>query len=193
VSKIEIFSARYCLRGKPRTPRRGTARSQNTAKSPGFSERPLRDAQAWRAGRYAQPLAMRRRTNVDVLLRVVCGPCRGERWTSKCRSTCRFKRSSDEHGKDHHEAPTLPGRDHFCAPSTREHVCPLEAPLTVGAHALGHDRRLTGFEETTFGAISTCVTASFQRCHARVVLLPCVVAISCRVLCLAVWPVCGRW
>ena len=90
-------------------------------------------------------------------------------------------------------ALTLPGRDHSRSPSTREHMCPLEAPLTVGAHALGHDRRLTGFEETTFGAISTCVTASFQRCHARVVLLPFVVAISCRVLCLAVWPVCGRW
>eukprot|EP00964_Phaeocystis_antarctica_P037576 scaffold21471_cov36-Phaeocystis_antarctica.AAC.2 len=45
-----------------------------------------------------------------------------------------------------------------------------------------------GFEETTFGAISTCMTASSQQYHARVVLLPCVVAISYRVLCLAVWP-----
>ena len=73
-----------------------------------------------------------------------------------------------------HPAPTLPGRDHFRAPSTREHVCPLAAPLTVGAHVLGPDRRLTGFEETTFGAISTCMTASSQRYHARAVLLPCV-------------------
>ena len=37
---------------------------------------------------------------------------------------------------------------------------------TVGAHVLGLDRRLTGYQETTFGAISTCVTASSQRYHA---------------------------
>ena len=51
-----------------------------------------------------------------------------------------------------HPAPTLPGRDHFRDPSTREHMRTLEAPLTVGAHVLGLDRRLTGFQETTFGA-----------------------------------------
>ena len=39
----------------------GPLRGQITVKSPGFSGRPLRDAQAWRAGRYDQPLAMRRR------------------------------------------------------------------------------------------------------------------------------------
>ena len=42
-------------------PRAGPLRGQITVKSPGLSERPLRDAQAWRAGRYDQPLAMRRR------------------------------------------------------------------------------------------------------------------------------------
>ena len=78
-----------------------------------------------------------------------------------------------------HPAPTLPGRDHFRDPSTREHMRTLEAPLTVGAHVLGLDRRLPGYQETTFGAISTCVTVSSQRYHARAVLLPCAVAISC--------------
>ena len=81
-------------------PSAGPLGGQNTAKSPGFSvarcpsvaRRPIRPTIGYATA-----------TNVDVLLRVVCGPCRGERWTSKCRSTCRFKRSSDEHGKDHHE------------------------------------------------------------------------------------------
>ena len=95
-----------------------------------------------------------------------------------------------------HPAPTLPGRDHSRSPSTREHMCPLKAPLTVGAHALGPYRRLTSFEETTFGAISTCMTASFQRYHTRVVLLPCVVAISCRGVVFSrvagVWPMVAR-
>merc|ERR1712194_540574 len=57
-------------------------------------------------------------------------------------------------------------------------------------------RRLTSFEETTFGAISTCMTASFQRYHTRVVLLPCVVAISCRGVVFSrvagVWPMVAR-
>ena len=49
-------------------------------------------------------------------------------------------------------------------PRARANTC---APsLTVGAHALGPDRRVPGFEETTFGAISTCITASSQRYHA---------------------------
>ena len=95
-----------------------------------------------------------------------------------------------------HPAPTLPGRDHSRAPSPREHMCPLKAPLTVGAHALGPYRRLTSVEETTFGAISTCMTASFQRYHTRVVLLPCVVAISCRGVVFSrvagVWPMVAR-
>ena len=48
------LTRQFGVRGKPSTPLRATVRGQNTAKSPGLSERPLRDAQAWRAGRYDQ-------------------------------------------------------------------------------------------------------------------------------------------
>eukprot|EP00964_Phaeocystis_antarctica_P012155 scaffold6707_cov110-Phaeocystis_antarctica.AAC.2 len=57
-SPAHALSAR---RGKHRTPLPGTAPRANHRQKPGLSGRPLRDAQAWRAGRYDQPLAMRRR------------------------------------------------------------------------------------------------------------------------------------
>ena len=66
-------------------------------------------------------------------------------------------------------------------------------PHVAGAHVSGPGWRLPGCEETFFGAISTCATVSFQRCHARVRWLPFVIASCCLLWCLAVWPVCGRW
>ena len=53
-----------------------------------------------------------------------------------------------------HTAPPLPGRDHSRSPSTRVHMCPPRAPLTVVAHVSGPDRRLTALYETMFGSTS---------------------------------------
>ena len=61
------------------------------------------------------------------------------------------------------------------------------------AHVSGPGWRLPEFKVTIFGATFTCVTARSQRHHAQVVLLPSVVVSSGQVLCLAAWPVCGRW
>ena len=65
-------------------------------------------------------------------------------------------------------------------------------PHMAGPHVSGPGWRLPGCEETFFGAISTCASASSQRCHVRVSrLLPCAVASCCLLSCLAVWPVRG--
>ena len=74
----------------------------------------------------------------------------------------------------------------------RTHQPPCR-PHVAAAHVSGQGWRLPGCEETFFGAISTCATVSSQRFHARVRLLPCVVASCCLLWCLAVWPVRGRW
>jgi len=71
-----------------------------------------------------------------------------------------------------HTAPPLPGRDHSRSPSTRVHMCPPRAPLTVVAHVSGPDRRLTALYETMFGSTSTCSSATLQRYHLRVCQLP---------------------
>eukprot|EP00964_Phaeocystis_antarctica_P124611 scaffold88251_cov105-Phaeocystis_antarctica.AAC.1 len=62
----------------------------------------------------------------------------------------------------------------------------------AGAHVSGTGWRLPGCEKTFFGAISTCASASSQRCHVRVRLRPCAVASCCLPWCLAVMPVRGR-
>ena len=90
-------------RGKPSTPLRGTAPRANHRQKPGLFWTPVARCPSVARRPIPPTTGYATATNVDVNLRVVCGPCRGERWTSKCRSTCRFKRSSDEHGKDHHE------------------------------------------------------------------------------------------
>ena len=72
----------------------------------------------------------------------------------------------------------------------RTHPPPC-CPHVAGAHVSGPGWRLPGCEETFFGAISTCATVSSQRFHARVRLLPCVVASCCLLWCLAVWPLRG--
>ena len=74
----------------------------------------------------------------------------------------------------------------------RTHQPPCR-PHVAAAHVSGTGWRLRACEKTFFGAISTCATMSFQRSHARVRLLPCVVASCCLLWCLAVWPVRGRW
>ena len=71
-----------------------------------------------------------------------------------------------------HTAPPLPGRDHSRSPSTRVHMCPPRAPLTVVAHVSGPDRRLTALYETMFGSTSTCSSRTLQRYHLRVCQLP---------------------
>ena len=71
-----------------------------------------------------------------------------------------------------HTAPPLPGRDHSRSPSTRVHMCPPRAPLTVVAHVSGPDRRLTALYETMFGSTSTCSSITLQRYHPRVCQLP---------------------
>ena len=92
-----------------------------------------------------------------------------------------------------HAAPTQPGRYQFPSPSTRVPIRRPVGPSRAGAHISGPGWRLPGCEENFFGAISTCETVSSQRCHARVRLLPCVVASCCLLWCLGVWPVRGRW
>jgi len=85
------------------------------------------------------------------------------------------------------QAAPLPRPEH-----AHTHRLPCR-PHVAGPHVSGPGWRLPGCEETFFGAISTCASASSQRCHVRVRLLPCAVA-SCYLLsCLAVWPVRGRW
>ena len=85
------------------------------------------------------------------------------------------------------QAAPLPRPEH-----AHTHKLPCR-PHVAGPHVSGPGWRLPGCEETFFGAISTCASASSQRCHVRVRLLPCAVA-SCYLLsCLAVWPVRGRW
>ena len=74
----------------------------------------------------------------------------------------------------------------------RTHPPPC-CPHVAGAHASGPGWRLPECEETFFGAISTCASASSQRCHVQVRLLPCAAASCCLLWCLAVWPVRGRW
>ena len=74
----------------------------------------------------------------------------------------------------------------------RTHPPPC-CPHVSGAHVSVPGWRLPGCEETFLGAISTCASASFQRCHARVLWLPFAVASCCLLWCLAVWLVCGRW
>jgi len=74
----------------------------------------------------------------------------------------------------------------------RTHQPPCR-PHVAGAHVSGTGWRLPGCEKTFFGAISTCASASSQRCHVRVRLLPCAVASCCLPWCLAVMPVRGRW
>ena len=64
-------------------------------------------------------------------------------------------------------------------------------PHAACAYVSGPGWRLPECEKTFFGAISTCASALFQRCHARVRLLPCVVASCCLLWCLALWPVRG--
>jgi len=64
-------------------------------------------------------------------------------------------------------------------------------PHAACAYVSGPGWRLPECEKTFFGAISTCASALFQRCHARVRLLPCVVASCCLLWCLAMWPVRG--
>ena len=76
-----------------------------------------------------------------------------------------------------------PEHAHTHRPPCRPHV--------AGAYVSGPGWRLPECEKTFFGATSTCASASFQRCHARVRLLPCVVASCCLLWCLAVWPVRG--
>jgi hypothetical protein len=76
-----------------------------------------------------------------------------------------------------------PEHAHTHRPPCRPHV--------AGAYVSGPGWRLPECEETFFGAISTCASASFQRCHVRVRLLPCVVASCCLLWCLALWPVRG--
>ena len=76
-----------------------------------------------------------------------------------------------------------PEHAHTHRPPCRPHV--------AGAYVSGPGWRLPECEETFFGAISTCASASFQRCHVRVRLLPCVVASCCLLWCLAMWPVRG--
>ena len=78
-----------------------------------------------------------------------------------------------------------PEHAHTHRPPCRPHV--------AGAHVSGPGWRLPECEKTFFGAISTCASASSQRCHVRVRLLPFAVASCCLLWCLAVWPVCGRW
>ena len=72
----------------------------------------------------------------------------------------------------------------------RTHQPPCR-PHVAGAHVSGTGWRLPACEKTFFGAISTCASASSQRFHARVRLLPCVVASCCLPWCLAVCPVRG--
>ena len=74
----------------------------------------------------------------------------------------------------------------------RTHQPPCR-PHVAGAHVSGTGWRLPACEKTFFGAISTCASASSQRCHVRVRLLPCAVASCCLPWCLAVMPVRGRW
>ena len=83
------------------------------------------------------------------------------------------------------QAVPLPLPEH--AHTHRPPCCPHMA----GPHVSGPGWRLPGYEETFFGAISTCASASSQRCHVRVRLLPCAVASCCLLSCLAVWPVRG--
>merc|ERR1712194_267476 len=78
-------------------------------------------------------------------------------------------------------------------PSSSSPASALAFDFRVGRSEPGQGWRLPGCEETFFGAISTCATVSSQRFHARVRLLPCVVASCCLLWCLAVWPVRGRW
>ena len=79
-----------------------------------------------------------------------------------------------------------------CPEHARTHQPPCR-PHVAGAHVSGTGWRLPGCEKTFFGAISTCASASSQRCHVRVRLLPCAVASCCLPWCLAVMPVRGRW
>ena len=60
----------------------------------------------------------------------------------------------------------------------RTHQPPCR-PHVAGAHVSGTGWRLPGCEKTFFGAISTCASASSQRCHVRVRLLPCALASCC--------------
>jgi len=74
----------------------------------------------------------------------------------------------------------------------RTHQPPCR-PHVASAQVSGTGWRLPACEKTFFGAISTCASASSQRFHARVRLLPCVVASCCLPWSLAVMPVRGRW
>ena len=64
-----------------------------------------------------------------------------------------------------------PEHAHTHRPPCRPHV--------AGAYVSGPGWRLPECEETFFGAISTCASASSQRCHVRVRLLPCALASCC--------------
>jgi len=78
-------------------------------------------------------------------------------------------------------------------PSSSSPASVLASGFRVGRSEPGTGWRLPGCEKTFFGAISTCASASSQRCHVRVRLLPCAVASCCLPWCLAVMPVRGRW
>jgi hypothetical protein len=78
-----------------------------------------------------------------------------------------------------------PEHAHTHRPPCRPHV--------AGAYVSGPGWRLPRGvrEDLLWRDLYVRVTASFQRCHARVRLLPCVVASCCLLWCLAVWPVRG--
>ena len=78
-----------------------------------------------------------------------------------------------------------PEHAHTHRPPCRPHV--------AGAYVSGPGWRLPRGvrEDLLWRDLYVRVTASFQRCHARVRLLPCVVASCCLLWCLALWPVRG--